>query len=39
MELDFQGSQKMHVRVTISQNELVKNFQNSYLNDHINLKL
>ena len=39
MELDFQGSQKMHVRVATSQNELVKNFQNLYLNDHNNLKL
>ena len=29
----------MHVRVAISQNELVKNFQNSYLNHHNNQKL
>ena len=29
----------MHVRVARSQNELVKNFQISYFNDHNNLKL
>ena len=39
MYIDLQGSQKMHVRVAISQNELVKNFQNSYLNNHNNPKL
>ena len=39
MYIDLQGSQKMHVRVAISQNELVKNFQNSYLNHHDDSKL